>query len=256
MIIKKAALEASEVTDSSSGLPIHVSTSSRKYFREKVSLGGESFAKVRNNELNKIIAESFSKAKLVKKIKSRSKADPSRTIWGEIRSAPDIGAYYLSYYGDDSYIIKVISVVTSFKEGPQKRLTSTYIDTGYTYYGRTLRTTVSARKGMIKAYPFKYIDQYTMLSQATPEQVSAFMGGLFMGNADKIKTYFTSRQDKNLVEVRGVGLSNLHFVSVIKDSTVDIISVQDTWLSPKTERGSRKMTPNVTRETFKGERVK
>jgi hypothetical protein len=257
MIRKKSALEASGITDTSgSGMPIHVSTSARKYFRDNVSIGGESFDKTRNSELNKIIANSFSKSSIIKRIKTKSKNDPSKTIWGEIRKAPDIGAYYLSFYGEDSYIVKVINIITSFKQGPQKRLESTYVDTGYTSYGKPVRTTVTARKGMMKAYPYKYIDQYTMLGQASPEQVSAFIGELYMKNADKVKTYFRSHKDQSLVEVRGAGLSNIHFLSVIKDSTVDIISIQDTWLSKKVERGSRKMTPNVLRETFKGERVK
>ena len=99
MIRKKSALEASGITDSSSsGMPIYVSTSARKYFRDNVSIGGESFSEIRNDELNKIIANSFSKSTLVKRIKTKSKQDSSKTIWGEIRKAPDIGAYYLSFY--------------------------------------------------------------------------------------------------------------------------------------------------------------
>ena len=235
-MIKTSALESAEVSDSETSLPIFVTTTCRKLFRQS-----ESYAHVQNSELNKIIAEMFSKSSHVKIIKTKDGK-------GEIRKSDSF--YFIASYSDRA--IKVITITDQIKEGSPKKYPA-MIETSVTdnLRERKVRVSVTARKAMKKAYPnFLIEDNKNTVADANPQELSEYLAKLLSENDDKVKKTFKMKNG-DIAEIRGVGLSNMHFISVIRD-TLDIISIQDTWLSRDSKE--RRSPVSVLREGFKGGR--
>ncbi len=88
---KIAAMEPSGIIDPASGLPISVSTTTRLMFR-KIN---PQYEKTRNNELNKVIAESFAASS--SRVVHRFYLKPSKDI-AEIRNMQGPSAWTVMFF--------------------------------------------------------------------------------------------------------------------------------------------------------------
>lgn len=96
-MIKKAGIEESTVADPATGLPIRVSTTVRKVYRKKFRGMEEGYERMKNAELNEIIAEYFaaSSSKVVHYFKLGKIGEQDRTV-AEIRNRSGSTMFYIS----------------------------------------------------------------------------------------------------------------------------------------------------------------
>lgn len=98
-MIKEAGLESSNITDSEHGLPVFVSTTARKFFREQFS----DHAKTRNWVVNQYLAGMFVNGSPISFFRPK-KGDDSEV--GEIRMAG--GGKFIGIIGNDH--VRIIAV--------------------------------------------------------------------------------------------------------------------------------------------------
>jgi len=255
---KIAELENSGVPDPLSGREFLISTKIRKYFRDNVSFSGESAKSIKNIELNKIIAEYVSKAKEVKNIRTKDG-------WGSIRKSSELGTFFIISYTSNA--AKIISTIEEPKTGPIKGKYEQMLWSGVSdpLTGKQIRTSVTARQAIRKAYPNVLIDRVrdesedlgraqVTVGEASPDELSIYLGKVLANNGkpEKVRTKFKLKSGE-WAEIRVLGLSNLLAVSIIRD-TLDIITIQDTWKSKKVEKGKGPKELSITRPGFRGGR--
>ena len=136
-IYKRAGLEATGHSDSKSGLPIRVSTTVRKKYRQywsgqEMGFGSYSrmnWASLENEPLNKVIAEDFENSGdgVVHHFKSNKSPADGDPEWIEIRIVKSYGGgtkmpfnIFLSVIRDSS--IDIITVTTAYRKPGKPRL--------------------------------------------------------------------------------------------------------------------------------------
>jgi hypothetical protein len=273
-MFKFAKLENSGAKDPELGRELYITTSARKYFRDNLSSSPELLAldvpgsesvRFSNEELNNIIAKYVINSQFIKNIKTKDG-------WGLIRYNQSLSVYFIISY-DNTYA-KVISVknkINTESRSSGQGMYPSMISSGIIDPIRNLeiRVSTTARIAMKKAFPYRLIEKIltegassegsqVTVSEANPLELTKFIAKVLAenGKENKIKTTFKTNSGEK-AEIRGVGMTNLVFVSIIRD-TMDIVSVQDSWRSDKVPRPGqkgRREVLTVNREGFKGGRV-
>lgn len=258
-IFKFSKLEPSGIQDSQLGKEIYVTTTARKFYRENLGSSdpeaSQLGAKLSNIELNNILANHASKAKIIKNIKLKDG-------FGQIRYSQPLSCYFIISY-DDSYA-KLISIKNQINTGKITGLYPSMISSGITdqMTGKEIRVSTTARKAIIKLYPNKLIPsssgQNVKISEANPLDLTKFIAANVSSrsNYDRdVKAYFRTRNgEKAQIRTSGTGMGiSIVFVLVLKD-TLDVISVQDSYRSkssPKSGEKGRREQLSVLRESLK-----
>jgi len=266
-MLKFAKIEPSGLKDAELGRELYVTTSVRKFFREnlltsedflKKNIENFSSTKLSNNELNYIVAKEVSNSRVIKNIRIGNE-------WGQIRYSDTFSLYFILLYNDS--FAKIISSKLKINEGSLSKKYPSMIGSGLIdpIHKKEIRVTTSVRIAFKKILPNTSIpqmdennnifeDKKITYPMASPYEQTNYIARLFMsrGDAKNIKKMFLTK-DNEKAEIRGLGIQNLLYVSVIRD-TVDIISIQDTWRSEKTPKPGqpkRRNTLTINRPGYK-----
>jgi hypothetical protein len=234
-MLKVSSIDPTDISDES-GRKIHISTGPRLYFRDKFY---SDFGDIRNEELNKIIAEDVSRSTTVKAFvpSTGSIAEKKREL-GSIKKSQSFGIFYFCVSADS--ITRVISVKESIKEGKPPQEYGSRVATGIMdpKHGREIRVNTTVRNIFRQDYKTMSfpLDPLKTFQNAGILELSKYIADLYAKNSNKVrKIWKTPSRSENLMEIRTFG-SNQFFVTILDESYCDIVSVQDQFLSEKTKK--------------------
>lgn len=240
-MIKIGEINPTNVIDES-GRKIAIATGPRVYFRTELSTSDNDLSKMPNLQLDELIAADVAGSQNVKTFVPRSSGIGSGTRdFGVIKKSKQYGMFYMCIASGQT--LRVIKIQTEIREGPSggEKMPSK-VDTGISdpISGLEVRVTTTVRKVFRQDYkdtPFPP-DPNLNFSNAGIKDLSVYIAKLFAANSDNVKYTWenpnkpASETSGGTLEIRSFG-SNQYFVASIKDSTVDVISIQGKWASDR-----------------------
>jgi hypothetical protein len=232
---KLSSIDPTEISDKS-GKKIYISTGPRIYFRNKFY---ENFGSIRNDELNRIIAEDVSNSEDIKTfVPGSSSVDEKKRELGSIKKSKSFGIYYFCISSASE--TRVVSVKESIKEGKPPQEFGSRVDTGVIdpKRGKKIRVNTTVRKIFKQDYgstafppnPIKTFQNAGIL------ELSKYIAELYAKNSDKVQHVWKApSKSENIMEIRGAG-RNQWFVTILGEEYCDIVSVQGQWLSDATKK--------------------
>ncbi len=254
-MIKLSSIDPTEFSDES-GRKIHISTGTRKFFRDKFE---SDFGSVSNDDLNRIIGEDVSKSGNVKNfIPSTGSISERKRELGVIKKSSTFGVYYFCISADS--ITRVITVKESIKEGSPPQEFGSRVETGIVdpRHGKPIRVNTTVRKIFKQDYKTMAFppDPVKTFENAGIMELSKYIADLFAKNSGNVKHIWRNpNRSNNLMEIRSFG-SNQYFVTMLSEEYCDIVSIQGQWLSKKMKeyRGSAVSKEFSPSRIGKGER--
>jgi len=231
-MIKLSSIDPTEFSDES-GNKIHISTATRKFFRQKFE---SDFGKSPNDSLNRIIGEDVANSTNVKTfVPSTGSISEKKRELGVIKKSSAFGIYYLCISSNS--ITRVITVKESIKEGKPPPEYGSRVETGVVdpKRGKPIRVNTSVRKIFKQDYKTMAFppDPIKTFENAGILELSKYIAELYAKNANKVlHVWRNPKRSDNLMEIRSFG-TNQYFVAMLSEGYCDIVSVQGQWLSKR-----------------------
>lgn len=248
-MIKNSSVDPTSISDES-GRKIAVATGPRVYFRTALSSTDNDFSHMPNHQLDELIAADVAGSQNIKTFVVRSSGiTPGTRDLGVIKKSKQYGMFYICVASGQH--LRVIKCQTEIREGSGSgEKMPSKVDTGITdeKTGKTIRVTTTVRRIFRQdfgqtAFP---PDPNKTFDNAGIKELSEYAARLFSAGTVQYQWENPAKPETETsggpLEIRSFG-TNSYFVASIKDSTIDIVSIQSKWASEKVKKmlGGRHM---------------